>query len=72
MTKAQATIIYASIVSRETVTIALMIATLNDLQVKLSNILNAYVQAPVIEKVFTTLGPEFVKDTGKTAVIVRA
>ena len=33
MTKAQVTIMYASIVSRETVRIALMIATLNDLEV---------------------------------------
>ena len=33
--------------SREKVRIALMIATLNDLKVKLGNILNAYVQAPV-------------------------
>ena len=72
MTKAPATIMYASIVSRETVRIALMIATLNDLEVKLGNILNAYVQAPVTEKVWTTLGPEFGKDARKTAVIVQA
>ena len=41
MTKAPATITYTSIVSRETVRIAWMIATLNDLEVKLGNILNA-------------------------------
>ena len=50
MTKALATITYASIVSRETVRIALMIATLNDLEVKSGNILNTYIQAPVTEK----------------------
>ena len=72
MTKALATIIYASIVSRETVRIVLMIATLNDLEVKSGNILNAYVQAPVTEKVWTTLGPQFCKDARKTAVVVRA
>ena len=33
------------------VRIALMIATLNDLEVKLGDILNAYVQTPVTEKV---------------------
>ena len=49
MTEALATITYASIVSRETARIALMIATLNDLEVKLGDILNAYVQAPVTE-----------------------
>ena len=72
MTKALVTITYASIVSRVTVRIALMITTLNALEVKLGNILNAYVQAPVAEKVWITLGPEFGKDTRKTAMIVRA
>ena len=57
--------------SRETVRKALMIAALNDLEVKLGNILNASVQAPVTEKVRNTLGPEFSKVVGKTAVIVR-
>ena len=51
MTKAPASITYTSIVSRETVRIALMIATLNDLEVKLGDILNAYVQMLVTEKV---------------------
>ena len=61
MTKAQATFTYASIVSRETVGIALMITALNDLEFKLVDILNTYVQAPVTEKVWTTLSPEFGK-----------
>ena len=43
MTKAPATITYASVVSREMVRIALIIATLNDLEVKLGSILNAYI-----------------------------
>ena len=72
MTEALATITYASIVSRETARIALMIATLNDLEVKLGDILNAHVQAPVTEKVWTTLCPEFGKDARKTAMIFRA
>ena len=48
MTKALATIMYASIVSKDIVIIALMIAALNDLEIKLGDILNACVQAPVI------------------------
>ena len=72
MIEALATIMNASIVSRETVRIALMIVTLNDLEVKSSNILNAYIQASVTEKVGTTLGPEFSKDARKTTVIVGA
>ena len=59
MTEAPATIVYASVVSRDTVRIVLMIVTLNDLKVKLGDILNAYVQAPVTEKLWTNLGPEF-------------
>ena len=71
MTEAFTTITYASIMSRETVRIALMIATLKDLEVESGNILNPYIQAPVTEKVWTTLGPEFGKDARKTALIVR-
>ena len=62
MTKALATFMYAGIMSRETVRIALMIATLNDLEVKLGDILNAHIQASVTDKVWTTLGPEFGKE----------
>ena len=51
ITKALATITYASIVSKETVKIVLMIAFSNDLEVKSGDILNAYVQAPMTEKV---------------------
>ena len=71
MTMALATITYASAVSRTTVIIALMFAALNDLEVKSGNILNAYVQAPVMEKVWTMLGLEFSKNAGRSAVIIR-
>ena len=43
MTKVPATIMYASVVSRETLRIALIIATLNDLKVESGDILHAYV-----------------------------
>ena len=72
ITEAPVTIMYASRVSRETVRIVLMTAALNDLEVKSGDILNANVQVPVTEKVWTTLGSEFGKDARKTAVIVRA
>ena len=72
MTQEPATITYASIVSRETVRMALMIAALNDFEVKSGDILNAYVHALVTEKTQTTLSPEFSKDAGKTAVTVTA
>ena len=72
MTKAPATILCAGIVSREAVRIALMIAALNDVEVKSGDILNAYAQEPITEKVWTTLGPQFGKYARRTTVIVRA
>eukprot|EP00804_Cyclotella_cryptica_P003089 CCRYP_006074-RA/>CCRYP_006074-RA protein AED:0.29 eAED:0.04 QI:0/0/0/0.75/0.33/0.5/4/0/1079 len=65
------TITYSSVVGRETVRIALTLAALNDLEVKVADIMNAYVTAPTEEKIWTILGPEF-GDQGKKAVIVRA
>ncbi len=59
-------------VSRKTMHIALMLAALNDLQVKASDVLNTYITAPVKEKVWTILGPEFGNNSGKSAIIVRA
>jgi hypothetical protein len=52
MTKAPATITYASVVvSCETVRIALLMAALNDLNVKVGDVLNANITAPITEKV---------------------
>jgi hypothetical protein len=72
MTKATGSITYASVVSHETVRIALLMAALNDLYVKVGDILNAYITAPITEKVWTVLGPEFGIDAGKSAIIVRS
>jgi hypothetical protein len=72
MTKAPATITYASVVSRETVLIALSMAALNDLNVKVGDVLNTYITALITEKVWRVLGPEFSIDAGKSAIIVRA
>jgi hypothetical protein len=74
MTKAPVAITYASVVSHETVRIALLMAALNlnDLNVKVGDVLNAYITAPITEKVWTVLGPEFGSDPGKSAIIVRA
>jgi hypothetical protein len=47
-------------------------AALNDLEVKVGDVLNAYITAPITKKVWAVLGPEFGSDTGKNAVIVRA
>jgi hypothetical protein len=54
------------------VRIALTLAALNDLDVKMADIENAYLTAPITEKVWTVLGTEFGDDAGKRALIVRA
>ena len=64
------TITYASVVSCETVCIALLMAALNDLEDKVGNVLNTYITAPVTKKVWTVLGLKFGSDAGKSAVIV--
>jgi hypothetical protein len=45
---------------------------LNDLNVKVGDVLNAYITAPITEKVWTVLGPEFSIDASKSAIIVCA
>jgi hypothetical protein len=71
-TEAPATITYASVVSRESVRIALLLAALNDVEVKTADIENAYITAPNAEKIYTVLGPEFGLEAGKKAYVVRA
>ena len=53
---------YAGVVSRETVRIAFTYAALNDLNIMSSDIVNAYLQAPISEKYWTICGPEFGPD----------
>jgi hypothetical protein len=72
MTIAPATITFAIVVSRETICIALLMAALNDLNVKVGDVLNAYITAPITEKVWTVLAPEFGIDAGKSVIIVHA
>jgi hypothetical protein len=72
MTKASAAITYRSVVACKTVHIALLMAALNDLNVKVGDVLNAQITAPITEKVWTVLGPEFGIDTSKSAIIVHA
>jgi hypothetical protein len=52
------------------VIISLTLSALNYLEVKMGYIENAYLTAPVTEKVWTVLGPEFGDDAGKRELIV--
>jgi hypothetical protein len=63
---------YESVVSMESVRVALTLAALNDLDVNMYYIENAYLTAPLTEKFWAVLGPEFGDDDGKHALILRA
>ncbi|KAL7474714.1 hypothetical protein ACHAW6_000673 [Cyclotella cf. meneghiniana] len=50
MTKAPATLTYASVMSQETMRIALLIAALNDIDIWVTDVLNAYIPMPAMRK----------------------
>jgi hypothetical protein len=58
-TDAPSQLTYSSVVTRDSVRIAFLIAALNDLDIMAADVGNAYLQAPVWGKVHTTAGPEF-------------
>ena len=72
VTTAPASITYSSVVSRDSVRIALTIAALNDLQVLACDIQNAYLTAKCREKVWTIAGKEFGSEAGTPMLITRA
>jgi hypothetical protein len=64
---------YLSVVTRESVRIALTIASLNNLEIRLTDIGNAYLTAPVTEKYYVTAGDEFGPELkGRILKIVKA
>jgi len=64
---------YSSVVTRDSIRIAFLVAALNDLDILAADIGNAYLQAPVQEQVHTTAGPEFRPSrVGQMVIIVRA
>ena len=52
-------ITYASVVTRESVRLAFLIAALNDLEITAADIGNAYLNADCREKIYFIAGPEF-------------
>jgi len=64
---------YSSVVSRDSVRLAFMLAALNDLDILSADVQNAYLNAPTKEKVYTTAGLEFgPTNAGRPVLIVRA
>ena len=70
MTETPVVLTYVSVASRDSVLIALTIATLNNLQVKESDVQNAFLMGPCKEQIWTALGPEFGSDIGKKVFLV--
>ena len=71
-TETRAALTYYSVVSRDSVRIALTIAALKDLSVLACDIQNAYLTGKCREKVWTRAGPESGSDAGKIMSVVRA
>lgn len=67
-----ASITYASVVSRESVRIAFLVAALNGLDIQSADIGNAYINAPCRERIGITCGPEWGPLQGRKAKVVRA
>jgi len=63
---------YASVVTRESIRIGFILASLNDLNVLTADVAGAYLNVPCAEKVYTVLGNEFGDYTGRKAIIKMA
>lgn len=63
---------YASVVSRDSVRIMFLLAALNDLNVKMCDIGNAYLNAETRERVWFTAGSEWGSRKGAKVIIKRA
>ena len=63
---------YASVVSRDSVRIALTIAALNGLELLACDIQNAYLTADCREKIWTRAGPEFGSESGTIFLVKKA
>ncbi len=68
-TETPASLTYSSVVSRDSVRIALLLASLNELEVLACDIQNAYLTADCREKLYIIAGPEFGSEEGSIMVI---
>ena len=71
-TKPPTSMTYSSVVARDSVRIALTIASLNSLDVSACDIGNAYLNAPCREKLWTIAESEFGSEKGSVMIIARA
>ena len=72
MNKPPSSMTLSTVVTRESVRIALLLAGLNELDVQAADISNAYLNAPCRELIWIVAGLEFVSDEGCVMKVVRA
>ena len=72
MTDTPSSVTYSSVVSRDSVRLAFLIAALNDLDIMSADIGNAYLNAPNKEKNWMVAGPEFGTEQGNIYLVTRA
>jgi hypothetical protein len=71
-TEPPASATYASVVSRDSVRLAFLLASLNGMEILSCDVGNAYLNAPCREKIWFKGGPECGEDQGGVMVITRA
>ena len=72
MTDTPNTLTYSSVVSRDSICIALTIAALNELSVMACDIQNAYLTAECRERIWTRAGPELGSESGLIMLVKKA
>jgi hypothetical protein len=70
--EAPPTLTYSSVVSRDSVHIALLVAALNDLNILSCDIQNVYLTANCREQIYTIAGPEFGSKAGSIMLVKKA
>jgi hypothetical protein len=71
-TQVPASMTYLSVVSRDSVRIMFLVAALNELDIKMCDIGNAYLNAETRERLWFQAGPEWGSREGRPVIIVRA
>lgn len=71
-TETPSTLTYSSVMSRDSVCIALLVAELNDLCLLSFDIQNAYLTLDYCKHIYTIAGPEFGSEAGSIMVIRKA
>jgi hypothetical protein len=71
-TETPASLTYSSVVSRDSVRIAFLMAALHDVDILTRDVSNAYLNAPCREKIWFVAGPEFGSRQGQVVKVVRA